>query len=353
MLDVRTGELLGLVSWPDFEPSEPGKALKTAHFNRNTLGVYEMGSTFKIFTLALAYHSGLYRDGHMVDARLPIRIRKFTIRDYHAKNRFLSLREVFTYSSNVASARIALRVGRHRQQAFLKSLGLMKTPTLELPEVGAPLVPRHWRPVHTMTIAFGHGMAVSPVQLAAAVAAVANGGVFRPATLLKRDPAKTPAGRRVVSRRTSLRMRTLLRLVVEKGTGRKANAPGYRVGGKTGTAEKAGRRGYRRNKLLSSFVGVFPIDNPRYVVLVTVDEPKGRKDTHGYATGGWVAAPAVREIVLRTAPILGLRPLHEDVDGDRGAPPAKRRGAPPNSRKVPARPYKRASLQGVGEHEAE
>ena len=353
MLDVRTGELLGLVSWPDFEPSKPGKAPGTARFNRNTLGVYEMGSTFKIFTLALAYHSGLYRNGHMIDARRPIRIRKFTIRDYHAKNRFLTLQEVFTYSSNVGSARIALRVGRQRQQAFLKSLGLMSTPPLELPEVGAPLVPRHWRPVHTMTIAFGHGMAVSPVQLAAAVAAVTNGGLFRPATLLKRDPANLPAGRRVVSRQTSRHMRELLRLVVEKGTGRKANAPGYSVGGKTGTAEKAGRRGYRRNKLLSSFVGVFPIDKPRYVVLVTVDEPKGRKDTHGHATGGWVAAPAVREIILRTAPILGLRPARENVDGDQTVPPASAPLPPPNSRKPPARPYKRAGLTGAGGHEAE
>lgn len=353
MMDVRTGELLGMVSWPDFEPSAPGKARNNGRFNRNTLGVYEMGSTFKIFTLALAYHSGLYRDGDRVDARRPIRIRKFSIRDYHAKRRWLTLREVFRYSSNIGSAKIARRVGRKRLQRFLKSLGLMHTPPLELAEVGAPLVPRHWRPVHTMTIAFGHGMAVSPVQLAAAVAGVTNGGIWRPATILKQDPARLAAGRRVVSPETSLRMRALLRLVVEKGTGRKAEAPGYRVGGKTGTAEKAGRRGYRRNKLLSSFVGVFPIDDPRYLVLVTVDEPKGRKDTYGNATGGWVAAPAVREIILRTAPILGLRPARENVDGDPANPPANGIDPPLNRRQAPPRPYKRASLTGAGGHEAE
>ena len=352
MLDVRTGELLGMVSWPDFEPSAPGKAPKTARFNRNTLGVYEMGSTFKIFTVALAYDSGLYREGDRVDARRPIRIRKFSIRDYHAKRRWLTIREVFIHSSNIGSAKIAMRAGKRRLQDFLRKLGLMTTPPLELPEVGTPLIPRYWRPVHTMTIAFGHGMAVSPIQLAAAVAGVANGGAWRPATLLKRDAAKLPTARQVVSQSTSFRMRSLLRMVVEKGTGRKAEAPGYRVGGKTGTAEKASRRGYRRNKLLSSFVGVFPVDNPRYVVLVTVDEPRGTKETHGYATGGWVAAPAVREIVLRTAPILGLRPAREGVDGAPDGAPAVPPGTNPNVRS-PARPYKRASLVGAGGHEAE
>ncbi len=357
MMDVRTGELLGMVSWPDFEPSAPGKATVSARFNRNTLGVYEMGSTFKIFTIAMAYDSGLYKEGDRVDARRPIRIRKFSIRDYHAKKRWLSIREVFIYSSNIGSAKIALRAGRQRLQSFLRKLGLMQRPPLELPEVGAPLVPRHWRPVHTMTVAFGHGMAVSPIQLAAAVAGIANGGTWRAATLMKQDAAALPAGRRVVSRATSLRMRSLLRQVVEKGTGRKAEAPGYRVGGKTGTAEKAGRRGYRRNKLLSSFVGVFPIDDPRYVVLVTVDEPKGNKSTHGYATGGWVAAPAVRAIILRTAPILGLRPSRENVDGVPAVQPNTKPGTPPGNsparRTAPAQPDKRASLAGAGGHEAE
>ncbi len=364
MMDVRTGEVLGMVSWPDFEPSAPGKAPKTARFNRNTLGVYEMGSTFKIFTIAMAYESGLFRDGDRVDVRRPIRIRKFTISDYHGKRRWLTISEVFIYSSNIGAAKIAMRSGARRLRGFLRKLGLMEAPTLELPEVGAPLVPRHWRPVHTMTVAFGHGMAVSPVQLATAVASIANGGIWRPATLLRHDTAGLPAGRRVVSSDTSLRMRMLLRQVVEKGTGRKAEAPGYRVGGKTGTAEKAGPRGYRRNKLLSSFVAVFPIDNPRYVVLVTVDEPKGTKETNGYATGGWVAAPAVREIIIRTAPILGLRPQREGVDAPINTPGNAPVNAPvnapldapvnaPGGRAAPARLYKRASLVGARGHETE
>lgn len=335
MMDVRTGELIGMVSLPEFEPEVRSRDWKRGRFNRNTTGVYEMGSTFKIFTVALGYDSGLFRSGSMIDARKPIRVHGRYIRDYHAKHRWLTIEEVFQYSSNIGAARIAMRAGRVRLQQFLGKLGLMSKPRLELPEVGAPIVPRHWRKSHTMTISFGHGIAVSPIQLAGAVGAVVNGGLWRRPTLVRVDPATLPPARRVVSEDTSARMRRLLRLVVEKGTGKKADAPGYEVGGKTGTAEKAGRHGYRRKKLLSSFVGVFPISEPRYLVLVAIDEPRGTKETHGYATGGWVAAPAVREIILRTAPIVGMRPNRDAIGATPEGPDA---GAPPPAMPEPRRP---------------
>ena len=191
---------------------------------------------------------------------------------------------------------------------FLKRVGLLSRPSIELPEVGAPLSPDVWREINTMTIAFGHGIAVSPLQFAAAVAAMVNGGIYRQPTLIRRDGAPD-AGRRVVSLQTSLQMRRLLRQVVEQGTGRKADVPGYLIGGKTGTAEKAKGRGYARRSLLSSFVAVFPMHAPRYVVYALVDEPKGTKQTFGYATAGWTAAPAVGRIVARIAPLLGVEPV--------------------------------------------
>jgi cell division protein FtsI (penicillin-binding protein 3) len=182
---------------------------------------------------------------------------------------------------------------------------------LELPELGKPKYPRQWRPINVMTIAFGHGLSVTPVHLASAVATIVNGGTMHPATLLKRKDGDEPPGTRVLKQTTSENMRRLMRLVVEDGTGKNANAPGYWVGGKTGTAEKVTRGGYKKSARLSSFVAAFPIQNPRYVVLVMVDEPKGTKKTFGFATGGWVAAPAIKRIIQRMGPLVGLPPMDE------------------------------------------
>ena len=311
MLDVHSGEVLAMVSLPDFDPNNPGVQPVEATFNRNTHGVYEMGSTFKIFTTAMALDTGTVTLNSGYDATKPIRISRFLITDYRPKKRWLSVPEIFVYSSNIGAVKMALDVGTANQKAYLARLGLLRPAAIELPEVGGPIVPSPWSKVHTMTIAFGHGIAVSPVQLVSAVAAIVNGGIMRPATLIRRGPGERDPGVRVISTATSERMRRLLRQVVAQGTGRKAAVKGYMVGGKTGTSEKVGARGYRRKALLSSFVGAFPMDDPRYVVFALLDEPRGTTRTHGYATGGWVAAPIVGRTIARAAPLLGVAPVDE------------------------------------------
>ena len=312
VLDVRTGETLAMVSLPDFDPNDPGTATPETTFNRATLGDYEMGSVFKIFTIAMALDDGVATLESGYDATNPIRIGRFTIHDDHAQRRWLTVPEIFQYSSNIGAAKIGLDVGPERQEQFLARLGLTREPHLELKEVAAPLVPSPWRPINTMTIAFGHGMSVSPLQLVTGIAAVVNGGMLHPTTLLKRSDSAPETGQRVLANETSVDMRKLLRLVVERGTGKLAEAPGYLVGGKTGTAEKVTGKHYATHALLSSFVGVFPVNDPRYLVLVSIDEPHGNKQSAGYATGGWVAAPAVRNTIERMASIVGIQPVDEN-----------------------------------------
>ena len=312
ILDVHTGEIVAMVSLPDFDGNRPGASPAETRFNRNTLGVYEQGSTFKIFTMAMALDSGKANFNSVYDATHPIKVSRFTIRDDHAQARRLTVTEIFQYSSNIGAVKMALDVGIAGQRDFFDRLGFLKAPGVELPEVGAPLVPRPWRPINLMTIAFGHGMAVSPLTMASGVATMVNGGVLRQPTLMKRSPEQA-TGTRVISAKTSDQMRRLMRLVVEKGTGKKAAAPGYLVGGKTGTAEKTARGGYRRKALLSSFVGAFPMHDPRYVVVVSIDEPKGNKKSFGFATAGWVAAPVVGRIVQRMGPVVGITPVDESA----------------------------------------
>lgn len=319
VLDAATGELLASVSLPDFDPNDPGDASAEARFNRVVQGVYEMGSTFKLFTAAMALDSGVTTLEGGYDASKPIRVARYTIRDYHAENRWLSVPEILVHSSNIGAALMALDVGGPLQRKYLDRLGLLAPAAVELSEVGKPLKPAEWRDINTMTIGFGHGIAISPVQLVAAVAAVADGGVYRPPTVVHRDGPPLP-GRRVISARTSRSIRALMRLVVLRGTGRKADVPGLRLGGKTGTAEKLVGGRYRRDKRISSFVGAFPINAPRYVVLMLVDEPKGTARTYNYATGGWVAAPAVGRVAARIAPLLGVEPVPGDTGPARRSP---------------------------------
>tara|TARA_B100000676_G_scaffold312102_1_gene384727 strand:- start:957 stop:2729 length:1773 start_codon:yes stop_codon:yes gene_type:complete len=313
ILDVRTSEVLAMCSLPDFDPNGPKYERDSSRFNRVAQGVYELGSAFKIFTTAMALESGVARLDDRFDATKPLKISRFTIRDYHAKSRWLSVSEIFMHSSNIGSARLAMEVGGKAQRDFLGNIGLLSPSEVELPEVGAPLVPDVWRKVSTMTIGFGHGIAVSPLQMAAGVAAMVNGGEFRQPSLIKRTPDRVPDGLRVVSERTSEKIRKLMRLVVEEGTGSRADAPGYLIGGKTGTAEKSGVGGYRRRALLSSFIGTFPTLDPRYVVFALLDEPKGTKKTHGFATGGWVAAPIVSRVVQKVGPIAEIRPYESEL----------------------------------------
>ncbi len=307
VIDVKTGEVIAMVSAPDFDPNHVNADPAENRFNRATLGVYEMGSTFKSFNTAMALDAGISSKDYF-DARAPIRIGRFSIRDYHPMGRALTVEEIFEHSSNVGSAHMAQKMGIEKQRAFLASLGQLEPVVMELPERGAPLSPKNWGEVELMTISFGHGIAVSPMHVVAGVTAMANGGMYIPPTILKRDAGADLHAHRVLKPETSTEMNRLFRLVVERGTARKADVPGYPVGGKTGTAEKSKAGGYARKALLSSFIGVFPADAPQYAILVIIDEPKGTKETAGYATGGWTAAPATSRIVARIAPMLGVEP---------------------------------------------
>lgn len=326
VMDVRTGELLAMVSLPDFDPNDPPSPTDGAMFNRATKGAYEMGSTFKLFNTAMALDSGRATLNSSYDATKPLVFAGHTIHDDHALNRWLTIPEIIIHSSNIGSARMALEAGTEAQQAFLARVGMLQTPTLELPELGAPHVPNPWREINTITISFGHGLSVTPLQLITGVSALVNGGDYHAPTLLARSPGDEVPGIRVVKPKTSEMMRQLMRMVVTDGTGKKADVPGYEVGGKTGTAEKAAAGGYRHKAVLSSFIAAFPMDAPRYAVLMMIDEPQGTKETYGFITAGWTAAPAAGRVIAQIAPLLGLMPKTSPVPpamASRKAAPAK------------------------------
>lgn len=313
VLDVRTGELIAMTSLPDYDPNSPSDALEQKRMNRVTAGVYELGSTFKTITTAMALDTGTATMQSNFDARAPIRIGRFKIGDFHGKNRVLSLPEVFIYSSNIGTAKMALQVGVEGHKAFLKKLHMFRRIKTELPESALPLWPRNWKPVNTMTIAFGHGLSVTPLHLATAGAALVNGGRFINPTVLTRDEIAARAiAEQVLNPQTSQNLRDLMQMNVERGTATKAKVDGYAVGGKTGTAEKSVNGRYDRKARLTSFLGTFPVDAPRYVVLVVLDEPKPSKKTHGYATSGWNAVPTAGRVIRRVAPMLGILPRLEN-----------------------------------------
>ena len=322
IMNVNTGEIVAMASLPDFDPNHPPSTNpknetaedKDRIFNKITSGEYELGSVFKIFNTAMALDSGVSTMTSSYDARNPIEIGRFEIDDYHGKHRWLSVPEIFMYSSNIGSARMAVAAGAARQRSFLNRLGLLSPVPVELDkvEVARPHYPATWREVNVMTIAFGHGIAVTPLHMITATAAIINGGILHAPTMLRvPDGARVP-GVRVISEKTSEQMRKLMRYVVEYGTAKLAEAPGYVVGGKTGTAEKNAGGHYEEKKLLSSFIGAFPMNNPRYVIFTLVDEPHGNKQSHGYATAGWTVAPATSRIIQRIAPLLGVTPVDEN-----------------------------------------
>ena len=306
VMDVESGELLALVSLPSFDPKGPDRSGADALFNRATLGTYELGSTFKPFTIAMALDHGIAGIEDSFDATEPIKVSRYLIRDHHPENRWLTVPEILIHSSNIGAARLAMEVGAKRQRAFLDALGMFERMPLESPERGWPIAPRRWSEHTTMTVGFGHGLAVTPLHLIASYAALVNGGIAVTPTLLKREPGANLVQRRVISAETSAIMRMLLYAVVAEGTGRKAAVPGYLVGGKTGTAEKAIGGSYKRDSMITNFVGVFPIDRPRYAVLTLMDEPKGTEETFGFATAGWTAAPVAGTVIGRIAPLLGI-----------------------------------------------
>lgn len=308
VLDVTTGEIVSMVSIPDFDPNKTGSPKDKNRFNRLMTGVFEMGSTFKALTVAMALDSGKVTLNSSFDATHPLRYGKHTIHDFHPQRRVLKVPEVFTYSSNIGSARMALAIGVDAHKAFLKKMGLLDRIRTELPESAAPIVPNPWSEINTVTIAFGHGLSVSPLQAVMATAALVNGGYLIPPTFMKRTEAEAQAlATRVVKKSTSDQMRYLLRLNVEKGSGRRAEVEGYYVGGKTGTSEKVERGRYAKNKLMTAFMGVFPSDKPRYLLLIMLDEPK-REPNAASATAGMNAAPTAALVIKRIAPLLGVEP---------------------------------------------
>jgi cell division protein FtsI (penicillin-binding protein 3) len=312
--DVHTGEILGMASWPAFDPNKPGKAGVYAQTNRAAATVYEMGSTFKAFTVAIGLDSGVATPESTFDARNPYKLGYRTIHDYHAARKVLTLVEVFQHSSNIGTAKLAESVGPQQMGRYFAGLGLTTPAKVELVESARPLTPKVWNDDAVASTSFGHGINVTPLALARAYGTILNGGKLIPLTIRKLEPGAKVDGPRVMSERTSLQMLSIMRANVsgESGSGRSANMPGLSVGGKTGTGEKydPAIRGYSRSRQVSSFAAVFPttgpVDAKRYFVLILLDEPHGTARSAGYSTGGWVAAPAAGRVIERIAPFLGV-----------------------------------------------
>jgi cell division protein FtsI (penicillin-binding protein 3) len=315
VLDARTGEVVAMASAPTFNPNSPGRTDANALYNRATMGVYELGSTFKPITVAAAMEAGIVTSpAQRWDASAPVPVGRFRISDDHPLGRAITVPELLVHSSNIATARIADQMGAERMQRTFRDLGFHEPAHIELNERARPLWPSDWSRARVLTSGYGHGVAITPLHLASAYAALVNGGFWRPATLMKLDRA--PQGRRVYSDQTSFRMRQMLRMIVTHGTGRRGEAAGFRVGGKTGTAEKvAAGGGYSRRVNVSTFAAAFPMDEPRYVVVVMMDAPQGTEETHFLTTAAWTAAPVVSRVIARTGPLLGIIPdAGRDID---------------------------------------
>lgn len=316
VLDVDTGEIVAMASAPTFNPNAAGRSDPSALYNRATMGVYELGSIFKPITVAAALEAGVITSLSQRWDGSAVPIGRFRITDSHPLGRAMTVPEVLVHSSNVASARIADQMGSERMQAAFRALGFHEVPRIELNERARPLWPRDWSRATVLTSGFGHGLAVTPLHLASAYAALVNGGTWRPATLMRVAPGHAVEGRQVYSAETSRRMRQMLRMIVTNGTGRKAEAPGFRVGGKTGTAEKvATGGGYSRRVNVSTFAAAFPMDRPRYVVVVMMDAPRPTEANSFVTTAAWTAAPVVSRFISRVGPLLGVIPdANRDVD---------------------------------------
>lgn len=316
VLDVDTGEVLALASLPEFDPNRIDEDGEKNMFNRVTNQVYELGSTFKPLTVAAAIDSGKVTDLSHRFSGLPMRVSGYTISDSHEIGTTINVPEILIHSSNVGTAQIVQQMSPAVLQQYMRDLGMDERPYIELPARGFPIwTSGKWPLLRAMTVGFGHGVAVTPLHLASAYAAMVNGGIWRPATLHRLRPQDAPRGRRVFKESTSARMRQLLRMIAVYGTGRNANAPGFRIGGKTGSAEKPGAHGYQKSTLVSTFAAVFPMDRPRYVVIAMLDEPKGTLASSYQRTAAWNAAPIVGRLVPRIGPLLGVKPdSTRDVD---------------------------------------
>jgi cell division protein FtsI (penicillin-binding protein 3) len=309
VVDVNTGEIVSMVSLPDYDPNSPKQANDPNRINRLTTGVFELGSTFKALTLAMALDSGKITLASTFDARNSLRYGRFTIGDYHGQHRVLTVPEIFTYSSNIGTARMALSLGVEYHKWFLKKLGQLDRLRTELPESAEPLVPKRWGEINTVTIAFGHGLSVAPLQAVMGINSLVNGGLLIPPTFLKRTEAEArKLAKQVIKPETSQKMRYLMRLNVERGTATRADVHGYYIGGKTGTSEKVINGRYSKSKVLTTFTAILPADKPRYQVLIMLDDPQGLPETHGFTTSGWNAVPTAGKVIARIAPLLGIEP---------------------------------------------
>ena len=309
IMDAKNGEIYALASLPDYNANNYKNITNDKLFNKATKGIYELGSTLKLVTAAVAFESGLIKENEVFDVSKPLKISSRTISDFHPLNYAINIPEVIVRSSNIGSAKIAEKFGSSIQLQYLKSLGLMDKLSLEIPETSKPLVRTDAKLLTTMTISYGHGIAITPAHLTSATATILNGGIRISPTLL--IPTSINNNKRIFSEETSMKMRSIMRLVVSNkyGTAKKAEAPGYLVGGKTGTAEKVSASGrYLKKQNIVAFTAGFPMNNPRFVITVMIDNPKGQKSSFGYRTAGWVVAPVVSKIVSRIAPILGIKP---------------------------------------------
>ena len=319
LMDVHTGEVISVASLPDFDPNERPRAPTSGFdpsesplFNRSVQGVYELGSTFKIFTAAQAMELGLVTPDTVIDIRGPLRWGKFSIRDFSNYGKELTVSRIIEKSSNIGTARMAQQIGTERQRAFLDRLGMLKPTPFEIVEAsgGQPLLPKNWSELSTMTISYGHGISTTPMHLAAGYAAIANGGRYVAPTILKQTGPQM--GERIVSEEVAEASLGMLRRVVSSGTASMAEVKGYSVGGKTGSADKPKPMGgYYKDKVIATFAAVFPTDEPKYVLVVTLDEPEIIAHGQDRRTAGWTAAPVAGEMVARLAPLLGLRPQIE------------------------------------------
>lgn len=301
VMNVNNGEIIALSSLPSFDPNNQSQASSKQRFNRITGGVYELGSVFKIFTNAIAFEEGLVKIDDIYDISEPIKYDKFTINDDHKEDKELSVADIFAKSSNIGTVKISQKIGAERQKEYLKKLGLLNKIEADFPGLAKPIYPKNWRAINLYTISYGHGIAVTPLHIASAVSATINGGYYyKPSFIKLKTP---PKGKRIFKRSTSATMRMLLRKVVTDGTGRFADVAGYKIGGKTGTAEKARRGGYNERKTIASFVAVFPMSKPQYLLYVVFDDPN-----FTFNTGGMVAAPTAKEVIKNIAPILGVYP---------------------------------------------